>query len=66
MRQAVIDFGKCAAAECAKCGAAKVCPTRAIGKLDTDEPAWLDQSACNGCGDCVGACLHSAVKMIQS
>jgi Fe-S-cluster-containing hydrogenase component 2 len=66
MRAAEIDFGKCAVSGCYNCAAAKVCPTRAIGKLDPDEPAWVDQAACNGCGDCVGACLRSAIKVTQS
>ncbi|MEJ2265976.1 MAG: 4Fe-4S binding protein [Anaerolineales bacterium] len=48
---------------CDPCEARKVCKTRAIMKIDPDEPVYIELGRCNGCGLCVPACLYSAITM---
>ena len=66
MKVAAVDFKKCAAAHCTKCLAAKACERRLIIKIDFDEPALIDQSLCNGCGDCLAACPQAAITLVES
>ena len=66
MRAAAVDFRKCGGARCTKCVAAKACDRRVIIKFDFDEPAVIDRALCSGCGDCVAACAHTAIRMIES
>ena len=40
-----------------------MCKTRAIMKIDPDEPIYIELGRCNGCGLCVPACLYSAITM---
>lgn len=65
MKTAVVDFKKCGGAHCTKCPAARACDRRLIVKVDFDEPAVIDTALCSGCGDCVSACLHSAIKLVE-
>ena len=66
MKVAAIDFTKCARARCTKCLAAKACDRRVITKIDYDEPAFIDRALCSGCGDCLAACEHAAITIVES
>ena len=37
--------------------------TRAVVERDADEPALIDWSRCNGCGDCLPACPYAAIAL---
>lgn len=50
---------------CDPCEARQVCKTRAIMKIDPDEPAYIELSRCNGCSNCVSACLFNAISMVN-
>lgn len=65
MRAAVVDFTACAAGGCGTCRAAKACEKRVLVKIDGDEPAFVDRSLCTACGDCLPACPHDAITMID-
>ena len=62
---AAIDLERCAGANCPKCPAVKGCDTRAIIKIDIDEPAFVDRSLCHGCADCVPLCPHQAIEVVE-
>ena len=47
---------------CHKCVARKVCSTKALIRLDMDEPPFVDASLCYGCMLCIEACPHGAIK----
>ncbi len=66
MKVAAVDFKKCAGAHCSKCLAANGCDRRVIKKFDWDEPAVIDVSLCNACGDCLKSCEHSAITIIDA
>jgi len=65
MRAATVDFKKCGGGRCTKCLAAKACDRRIIVKFEPDEPAVIEVALCNACGDCVKACAHAAIKIID-
>lgn len=48
---------------CDPCSAGKACRTRAIVKLDADEPPYVEVSRCNRCGKCVLSCCCGAIVM---
>lgn len=56
-----VDWELCQA--CHPCLARVVCKTRAIIKVDIDEPAFIELSRCNSCGLCVLACTCNAIVM---
>nr|MBI2905493.1 4Fe-4S binding protein [Chloroflexota bacterium] len=31
--------------------------------MDADEPALIDLTRCNGCGDCIPACPYGAIAL---
>lgn len=55
----VIDWETCQA--CEPCAASRACNTRAIVKIELDEPPYIEQARCNGCAKCVLACICSAI-----
>jgi len=59
MIKAGIAYDKCQI--CSKCVARKSCPTKALFKIDPDEPASIDLKLCHGCGRCVLDCPHGAL-----
>lgn len=61
MLRAEVNWEVCQA--CDPCLARLVCKTRAVMKPDADGPALVDLSRCNGCGDCLPACLFGAISM---
>jgi len=65
MKVAAVDFKRCGGAHCTKCLAARACERRLILKIDFDEPAVIDQALCSGCGDCLAACPHKAITLIE-
>ena len=56
-----IDWAICQA--CEPCEARLVCKTRAIVKIDVDEPPYIELSRCTNCGLCVLACVSGAISM---
>lgn len=66
MKVAAVDFKRCGGAHCTKCPAARACDRRLINKIDFDEPAVIDVSLCSGCGDCVAACPHKTITLIET
>jgi Fe-S-cluster-containing hydrogenase component 2 len=61
MLRAEIDWLICQS--CHPCEARSACNTRAIMKIDPDEPAYVELSRCNGCSKCLTACLFGAITM---
>lgn len=51
---------------CSKCLALKACKVRAIMHIDKEDPPFVDDSRCNGCGSCVSACPFDAVVMCNT
>ncbi len=66
MKIAVVNAQKCSGARCSKCLAARACERRIIIKVDLDEPAIIDASLCNGCGDCIISCEHRSIALIDA
>jgi MinD superfamily P-loop ATPase len=56
-----VDWQTCRS--CDPCLAREVCRTRAIIKIDPDEPAVIEISRCNTCGLCVLECPYDAIIM---
>jgi Fe-S-cluster-containing hydrogenase component 2 len=59
-----IDFAVCQV--CDPCEARPVCKTRAIVKIDTDEPPVIALERCSRCGLCVKACSYGAIALKMS
>ncbi len=64
MLRADVNWEICRA--CDPCSARLVCKTRAVVKMDADEPALIDVARCNGCGDCLLACPHAAISLANA
>jgi len=62
-KHAVIDFMACAA--CRNCDAAETCERHAIIREEHDEPPFVLQPKCKGCGDCVVACPFKAIRLVS-
>jgi Fe-S-cluster-containing hydrogenase component 2 len=60
----VIDWDICQA--CQPCLARGVCKTRAITKIDPDEPPYIAYERCSSCAACVLACCCEAIVMSNS
>jgi len=61
MKLAQVDYALCRS--CDKCASRRACRTKALIQLDRGEPAIVKTGDCMGCGDCVPACPHQAIKM---
>lgn len=61
MLRPVINYETCQT--CQPCEARLACKTRAIVKLDPDEPPYIAIERCSGCSACVVACVCSAIQM---
>lgn len=48
---------------CEPCQARLVCRTRAIVKIDPDQPPYIEHSRCSGCAVCIKACPCSAIRI---
>lgn len=46
---------------CRKCEARSVCRSKAILRIDPDEPPVIDPSKCYGCNVCLTACPFGAI-----
>ena len=64
MSIAEIDWKLCQG--CQPCEAWQACKTRAIVNFSADELAFIEPERCYGCGRCVPACTHFAIKMMKN
>ena len=48
---------------CRRCLASEVCKMRAIVRIDSDEPPFLDIERCYDCRLCISACPFNAVQI---
>lgn len=48
---------------CGPCSARRACTTKAVVKIDADEPTFIELARCNGCGDCLPACPYGAIAL---
>ncbi|RLI05683.1 4Fe-4S ferredoxin [Candidatus Bathyarchaeota archaeon] len=58
---AYVDPSKCL--RCFKCPPIEVCPSKAISRLDPDEPPFVDVEYCLGCGECAKKCPAAAISV---
>ena len=61
MLRAEVNWDICQS--CDPCSARLTCTTKAVVKIDADEPAFVEPARCNGCGDCLPACPHGAIAL---
>jgi Pyruvate/2-oxoacid:ferredoxin oxidoreductase delta subunit len=47
---------------CERCLAQKSCTTKAIIRIDLDEPPFIDVHRCHGCLLCLAECPQEAIK----
>jgi MinD superfamily P-loop ATPase len=55
----VINWDLCQ--NCNPCHARLACNTRAIVKIELDEPPYIEPARCNGCTKCVQSCSYAAI-----
>jgi MinD superfamily P-loop ATPase len=48
---------------CRRCLAREVCRSKALLRIDRDEPPFVDAGRCYGCRACVPACPHGAIRV---
>ncbi len=48
---------------CRRCLASDVCKVRAIVRIDSDEPPFLDAARCYDCRLCIPACPFEAIRV---
>jgi Fe-S-cluster-containing hydrogenase component 2 len=63
MQKAIVAPSACRPAACPTCLARQVCPTKAILRLDYDEPVAVNHTLCRGCGKCVTVCPWQAIEV---
>lgn len=63
MPKAFVDPSRCT--RCDDCTAADACSSKAIFRIDLEDPAFVETKHCNGCGDCVKACPPNAILMTE-
>ena len=54
-----VDGSLCRA--CADCPARAACRSKALQRIDRDEPPYVDPLRCAGCHTCVTACPYGAM-----
>ncbi|MDD5127699.1 MAG: 4Fe-4S binding protein [Dehalococcoidales bacterium] len=66
-KMAMVDFNKCNPASCANgvCAAAQACPRKLLVQENPREPPMTNPALCRACGDCVRACPHNAISIMQ-
>jgi len=55
--------------QCRQCEDApcmKICPSKAIDRLENDQPVLINEEACIGCSLCIVACPFGVLKMNRS
>ncbi|NLE76004.1 MAG: 4Fe-4S binding protein [Chloroflexi bacterium] len=57
----VVDADRCRA--CRRCVARSVCRSKAILRIDREDPAFIDASLCYACHSCVPACPNGAIRL---
>ena len=48
---------------CKKCLAREACDSKAVVRIDRDEPPFIDASRCYGCRACILACPFGAIAL---
>ena len=61
MRKASVNYDNCK--YCKKCLATKACPTKALFRLDDDEPVAVDLQLCYACGKCIAECPFNTIYL---
>ncbi len=61
MLRAEVNWDTCRM--CDPCSARLTCKTKAVIKMDADEPAVIDLTRCNGWGECYAACPYTAIAL---
>jgi len=46
---------------CDRCPARSVCRSKALVRIDADEPPFVDSSRCYGCQVCIPQCPYGAI-----
>ncbi|MCB8920871.1 MAG: 4Fe-4S binding protein [Ardenticatenaceae bacterium] len=57
-----VDDGRCR--NCRRCLAQKVCKTKALIRIDHDEPPFIDVHRCLNCRTCLQECPFEAIRSI--
>ncbi len=63
---AAVNIGACEKHACANCAAVRICDIGAIVRIDDDEPVIVNHANCNGCAECVTACPHGVISLVES
>jgi MinD superfamily P-loop ATPase len=64
MPKAFIEPNRCL--RCNECQAAKACHLKAIFRIDSNDPNFVDPTFCRGCGDCITKCRANAITLKTS
>ncbi len=48
---------------CRRCRAREACRSKALVRIDPDEPPFVDPGRCYGCRACIPACPMGAIKV---
>ncbi|MFB6291111.1 MAG: 4Fe-4S binding protein [Candidatus Bipolaricaulia bacterium] len=69
-KHVIVDYNSCPASECynseggEECPAKLACSPGVLIQEEQDDPPMLPSPRmCIGCGDCIRACTHEAIKL---
>ena len=66
-KMALVDYNKChpGKCDCGICAAALACSHKLLKQEAPYEMPMTDPFLCQGCGDCVRACLFKAIGIVR-